>query len=174
MTNMTNFSKKSGFTLVEVTVTLGIFVGVVFMILSIFTNSLKAERNVANQTAILDNLALVIEQMAREIRTGTNYSTLEGDSSLRFTNYQQQEVTYAKAPDGDYITKKTGSDFPKRLTADDVQVTDLKFDIIQPQLSYYPPRVTIKIQVESSLFKGPLTFQTTVSERLFYYRPPES
>lgn len=169
MTNMINFSKKSGFTLVEVTVTLGIFVGVVFMILSIFTNSLKAERNVANQTAILDNLALVIEQMAREIRTGTDYA-LEGSNSLKFTNYLMQEVTYAKPPGGDYITKKAGNDvIPKRLTADDVRVTDLKFYITQPP--YFPPRVTIKIQVESSLFKGPLTFQTTISERLFYYRP---
>lgn len=167
--NMINLSKKSGFTLVEVTVTLGVFVGVVFLILSIFTNSLKAERNVANQTAILDNLSLVIEQMAREIRTGTNYSTPEGTNSLRFVKYLGQEVTYMRPPGGDYITRKVGAEMPKRLTADDVRVTDLRFYITESD--NYPPRVTIKIQVESSLFRGPLTFQTTISERLFYYRP---
>ncbi|MCL4406110.1 MAG: hypothetical protein M1586_02070 [Patescibacteria group bacterium] len=164
---MTNHSKNSGFTLIELTITLGIFVFVIFLILSIFTNSLKAERNVANQTAILDNLSLVIEQMAREIRTGTNFPSSPETSSFAFKNYLNQNVVYSKPADGDYVTKNTNG-VVTRLTADDIQVTNLKFYITQPD--FYPPRVTIQFQVKSSLFQGVLTFQTTVSERLFYYK----
>lgn len=162
-------SNNSGFTLVELTITLGIFVFVISLILSIFTNSLRAERNVASQTAILDNLSLVIEQMARDIRTGTDFPppSPSPESSFSFINAAGQEVTYAKPTNETYIVKET----PQKtvtLTAADIKITKLDFYVIK--YNSYPPRVTIKIQVESPLFAGPLTFQTTVSERLFYYK----
>lgn len=168
---MNKHSKNSGFTLVELTITMGIFVSVVFMIISIFTTSVKVERNVAEQTTILDNLALVIEQMAREIRTGTGFPEQQPPASptstLVFTNYLGETVSYQK--NETYITK-TVSDKIMRLTADDVKIKTLNFYIIK-QLPY-PPRVTISIQAESPLFKNPVSFQTTVSERLFYYKEP--
>jgi type II secretory pathway pseudopilin PulG len=164
---MEKHSNNSGFTLVELTITLGIFVFVISLILSIFTNSLKAERNVASQTAILDNLSLVIEQMARDIRTGTDFPNPSSSSSFSFTNAAGQEVTYEKPLNETYIVKKTSLK-TVTLTAADIKITKLNFYVIKP--NFYPPRVTIQIQVESPLFAGPLTFQTTVSERLFYYK----
>jgi type II secretory pathway pseudopilin PulG len=165
---MNKHLKNSGFTLVELTVTMGIFVSVIFLVLSIFMNSIKVQRNVASQTTILDNLSLVIEQMAREIRTGTSFPEPKGPvSSLQFTNSQIEDVVYAKSGKGDYI-EKTTKNKTVRLTADDIKIKTLIFYITKE--GSYPPRVTIQIQVESALFKGPLTFQTTISERLFYYK----
>lgn len=168
---MNKHSKNSGFTLVELTITMGIFVFVVFMVISIFMTSVKAERNVAEQTAILDNLALVIEQMAREIRTGTGFPEQQAPASptstLVFMNYRGETVSYQKSET--YITKTV---FGKimRLTADDIKITALNFYITTN--NFYPPRVTIVIRAESPLFKNPVSFQTTVSERLFYYKEP--
>jgi prepilin-type N-terminal cleavage/methylation domain-containing protein len=63
-------NSRKGFTLVEVLVAMGIFVIVIAIATGGFVNSLRTQRQVASLISAQSNASLVLEQMAREIRTG--------------------------------------------------------------------------------------------------------
>jgi prepilin-type N-terminal cleavage/methylation domain-containing protein len=63
-------SNKKGFTLIELLVSIGIFSIVVAIATGGFVNSLRTQRQVSSLISAQSNASLVLEQMAREIRTG--------------------------------------------------------------------------------------------------------
>jgi prepilin-type N-terminal cleavage/methylation domain-containing protein len=63
-------NQRSGFTLVEMLVAIGIFSTLVAVGVGGFANALHAQRQVASLIAAQSNASLALEQMAREIRTG--------------------------------------------------------------------------------------------------------
>ncbi len=181
-TNNLQFSKKEisgqgGFTLVELLVAMGIFVSVLGIIIGIFIGALRAERSLVGFMAINDNVSLALEQMAREIRTGEDFSTPE-QSVLIFTNAQNEQVAY-RAPSGiiergtcPIITCANLAEFADFtvLTGNKAIVSRLSFELVNEAFpsSQWPPRVTIRLGVESSspdTFGGRADIQTTVSAR---------
>jgi prepilin-type N-terminal cleavage/methylation domain-containing protein len=69
---MQKYSSQSGFTLVELLVSLALFtVVVVAAVGSLYTIN-QASNNVSSLRAVLDNLNFATESMSRTIRTGTN------------------------------------------------------------------------------------------------------
>jgi prepilin-type N-terminal cleavage/methylation domain-containing protein len=62
--------KKSGFTLVELLITIALFTIIVSIAVGGFTNALKTQRQVSSLIATQSNVSLALEQMTREIRTG--------------------------------------------------------------------------------------------------------
>ncbi len=64
------FSSSSGFTLVELLIAIGLFSIVVVIASAGFINGLRTQRQVASLISAESNVTLVLEQMAREERTG--------------------------------------------------------------------------------------------------------
>jgi type II secretory pathway pseudopilin PulG len=60
----------SGFTLVELMVTVGLFMIIVAIATGAFANALRTQRQVSSLIAAQSNVSLAVEQMTRQIRTG--------------------------------------------------------------------------------------------------------
>ncbi len=68
--NKTN--REEGFTLIELMVSLGLFIVVIMAAVSSLYSVNSAARKVEAMRSVLDNLNFAIESMSRTIRTGTN------------------------------------------------------------------------------------------------------
>ena len=65
----------SGFTLIELIVAFGIFVILIAVASGSFVRSLRIQRVSLQLMAVNDNMAITLEQMMREMRTGYNFCT---------------------------------------------------------------------------------------------------
>src|SRR5438128_740333 len=104
------FSKKNkeGFTLIELVIALALFSTVVMIAAGGFVRALRTQRQLSAFASVNGNMGLVLEQMAREIRTGINFSNGTDGSPgvLSFINSQGIAVTYCL--DGDILKRTTG------------------------------------------------------------------
>ena len=99
--------KSRGFTIVEMTVALGIFTIVLFMTSSAFFSIVNADRKSRATRIATDNLNLVLEDMSRKIKTGVNYKCGGGLSgtfdctassgAFSFNDQSGQLITYKRA-----------------------------------------------------------------------------
>lgn len=168
------FQNRSGFTLVELLVAIGIFSVVTSIAVGGFTSALRTQRQVAGLVLANSNASLVIEQMAREIRTGDTFcvsgqTSCAGSTELVFRNGVGDIVTYRwNSSAGSVERKVLGSGF-QPLTADNVNVRHLTFiPFGNSSGDGYPPRITILMGVSSraSGVEGSIiNIQTTVSSR---------
>ncbi len=121
--------------------------------------------------AVNDNVSLAIEQMAREIRTGTTFSS--SATKLTFTNYLGQQVTYkwdSSQSSKKLMRKVQGMPDFQPLTAENVSVENLKF-IVSNNETNKATRITIILKVAVPQ-TGPVGvrnvstgLQTTISAR---------
>ncbi len=164
--------KLGGFTLIELMVAMGIFTTVLVVVTSLFLQSSKAQRLVAKRAAAIDNVSLAVEQIARELRTGSNISVIENINrvnELRFTNYKGEKVVYR-------LGKKEANSFIEKSSDNGVSflpltTVDIKMNLLDfKSISYGIPRITILTEAEGP-FESKFNLQTTVSARLLYYRP---
>ena len=72
--NTKNIHTQSGFTLIELMVSLSLFVILVLALVSSLYNVNDASRRVQAMRSTIDNLSFAIESMSRTIRTGDNIS----------------------------------------------------------------------------------------------------
>ena len=94
-----NFNRPSGTTLLELVVTLGIFVMLVGSLTSAFLLALANERRALATQQVLDNTRYTLELMARAIRQANPPSSISTTSCgaspcLKFTHPLMREVTY--------------------------------------------------------------------------------
>ncbi len=166
---------QMGFTLIELLIAITIFSLAVLLAASGFVRALRSERQASLFFSVNSNLSLVLEQMAREIRTGTNFCangiSCGSSNVLSFINAKSETVTYCF--DGKAIERFVGSgscgNGPK-ITANNIEVKYLTFIISGNQNNDgYPPRITIltgaspqNVSAASYL----INFQTTVSSRI--------
>jgi len=184
-------SANEGFTLVELLVAMGVFVILLGIIVGIFISALRTQRSLAALMLVNDNTSLVLEQMAREIRTGFNFvvapdsvasctnrissQTYTGGKELIFCNANEQIVTYKWESDSisDSIKRRVGTDTPLPITGDNVKISNLKFILAHCGLEggcfAWPPRITITLSVtpKGSNLEDVIqtNIQTTVSGR---------
>ena len=176
--------KRGGFTLVELLVAIGLFSTIVTIGVGGFARALRTERQAAALLAANSNIGLSLEQMAREIRTGSDFCVTGSSTDcfgepglLVFNNANKKMVTYCYAATngigrierGLGNGSSCGSSY-QPITADNVDVRYLTFVLNgnMPDDSY-PPRITILIGIsprESGLSSTTLNIQTTVSSRV--------
>jgi len=156
-----------GFTIIELLVAMGLFI--VFMVIAsgTFIRALRTQRAIVALIAANDNVSLSMEQMAREIRTGTSFSLSGND--LSFVNAAGVGVTYRLNPSTNAIEKeKAGANFVP-ITATNVKVNSLNF-YLSGQLANdgLQSRITIVLSASPnvpSVLNSNINLQTTISAR---------
>lgn len=150
--------------MIELLVAIGLFTVVIGIVSGIFIQSLKTQRAVVALMAANDNATLSIEQIAREIRTGFDFSTNGAKNELRFTEQRAGNVVYRFNDTENTIER---NNIP--LTSSNVKVNYLFFDLLgAAPADGQSTRVTIRLGVsarEKSVEKIITPLQTTVSSR---------
>lgn len=72
--NMKSLQTKNGFTLVEMTVSLGLFTIIMFIATSAFLSIVNTDRKARSVRIAADNLNIALEDMSRRIKTGHDYA----------------------------------------------------------------------------------------------------
>ncbi|MDO8520545.1 MAG: type II secretion system protein [bacterium] len=171
------FSRKKGFTLIELVVAIGLFSIIVAIAIGGFIRALRTERQVIGLLAANSNASLAIEQMAREIRTGYDFCVMNGNScgssELSFRNANGLAVSYCLQDQGLFRGTGPGScigSTGNTITATNVLVQYLNFIVSGNQSTDgYPPRVTVAIGVSANtagISGSIINLETTVSARV--------
>ncbi|RJQ28886.1 prepilin-type N-terminal cleavage/methylation domain-containing protein [Candidatus Parcubacteria bacterium] len=163
----------SGFSLVELLVSMGLFSVVVSVAVGGFIGALRSQRQAAALVAAESNVSFAIEQIAREIRTGHYFcdgtnTTCASPSELAFVDGNGATVFYRL--NNESIEQSVGGNANfQKITGDNVSVRYLVFRL-QGNLrnDNFPPRVTISVGVapKASPLLSPVRLQTTVSARI--------
>jgi len=158
-------NKIKGFTLAELIVALGIFAVIITVATSILLHSLRSLRYVAHQAGAMDNISLAVEQMAREIRMGSNIMPVDREEflldSFSFINHEDNIVNYSFCGtricrNGQHITMSN------IIISGGFLINDFDGD--------KTPRVTITARAENTEGNILGLVQTTVSARLIHYK----
>lgn len=167
ITNIKNKLKSErGLTLIELIVAIGIFGLVVTMAVNIFVIALASQRRIIALRNVEDNIRFTIEAMAREIKTGKNFSG--GGNSVSFTNAKGEAIVYRLNNNAVEKSSDGGVNY-SAVTGAEATVNYLNFYLMgQAAGDDLEPRVTIIIGVTSIVGNqtANLKVQTTISERL--------
>lgn len=164
--------KNKGFTIVELLVAMGLFVTLIGISTGGFIKALQTQKAIIGLMEANDNAGLALEQMAREIRTGYNFSKIS-DAELQFVNQRNEVVWYRLNEEAiERGIEKEGivsQRIYKKITADNVKIKDFKVALFGSNAGDgYPPRITIGLSVgpTGKYLENILTnFQTTISAR---------
>ncbi|NCN53124.1 type II secretion system protein [Candidatus Wolfebacteria bacterium] len=154
-----------GFTMVEMIVGMSLFTIIVSIATGSFINSMRTQRISVSLIAAQSNASLMMEQITREIRTGKNFSLVNGE--LGFKNAKGENVVY-RAREG--AVEKIVDDNPGVITAENINVERLEFILIGNNPGDgRPPQITINIGFGSKEFSGGkavINLQATISSRI--------
>lgn len=181
-----NLSSTRGFTLVEMLVSISVFMVVMTVATTSLLSIIDGNNKAQSLKSAINNLNFALESMQKNIRVGTNYSggtnCPEEDTCIIFDSYKDlnddsdmdnDTVIYRYNNTDKSIERCENPGFScnlkskfTRLTAPEVEVKSLKFYISSSQ----PPRVLITLRGETGSkqkIKTNFNLQTTVSQRAF-------
>lgn len=159
--------QQKGFTIVELLIAVGLFLIVLSIISGAFVEALRTERATLRLMAANDTASFALEQMARDIRVGTDFS-LAAPSELHFNDRAGAETAYRL--NAGRVEKRSGAGIFTPITANTALVASLRFALTGEQTNdNLQPRVTIAMSVGATGrdIEGVTTaVQTTVTPRL--------
>ena len=160
-------NKKSGFTIIEMMIAIAIFLIVVMIGMGALLNDNAIHRKTQNTRSIMDNLSFIMEDMSRNIRTGSEYS-LDGDTSFSFLP-ANETTNHWKYSFSGLNLEKTDSSGTSVLNSPEISFsTGSGFTVVGQNLSDdQQPFVTIRLVGKVSSPNGdiPFNLQTSVSQR---------
>lgn len=174
---------NKGFTLVELMVSLSIFVVVMTVIMGSILAVLDVNNKDQTKKTAMDNLNVSLESMSRTVRFGTIYhcgsfGTLSqpadcasGGSSFTLKAADGTQVTYSLS--GGAITRSVNGGTAQAMTSPEISITSLAFRVFGSYAygtDYLQPQVIITVTGTAGTagkVKDQSTFQieTTVSQR---------
>ncbi|MBN2197881.1 prepilin-type N-terminal cleavage/methylation domain-containing protein [Candidatus Wolfebacteria bacterium] len=165
-----NFYKR-GFTIVELLIAMTLFVVFIGISTGSFIRILRTQRLITSLMEASSNASLTLEQISREIRTGSEFNVI-GENELRFLNTEGVATIYRLKDKS--IEKGAGSDFDnivyKKITADNIKINNFNIFILENDLdNRFQPRITIglSVAVDYEQIKNiTINIQTTVSSRV--------
>jgi hypothetical protein len=168
---------RAGFTMIELLVATTVFIIAMTIVTTVFLIALRTQRIVIAIIAANDNTFLALEQIAREVRVGSDFKNI-GGTELRFTNVQGNEVRYRLHPAGGgrgelRRREGTGGGSGTPITAENVDVKDFQVTIrgcLNPGClnDLRPAQVTLTLQISTVGTNVPSVvthIQTTTSVR---------
>lgn len=177
--------KERGFTLLEITIALGIFVILFTLTLGIYAASLKAEQRTIQMSKLQKEAQLIMEVVAKKIRSskinynyyGGTVDTINGEDSLALLDRSNNQVVFRLGLDSIEVCSSDcqGTGIFNAIPAQDVKVTSLVF-FIKPASNPFSldappsefPKVTMvmNLETEKGGVKQDLSIQQTVPQRL--------
>lgn len=166
-----------GFTLVEMLVSLAIFVIVTAIVGGIYTTFVQKQRDQLGQQNVQQDIQNFFDTLEREVRTGYGDKFAIISGSLVFNNQESLEVTYAKNGSNQITRNNTP------ITSDRTYVKELKFLVPSTStkvddgsgysyLAGVPTRVTVLVEACVDISgKNCLSTQTSLSIRQFKPMP---
>ncbi len=174
---------QQGFTLIELMVSLTLFIIVIMAAISSLYTVNNAARKVEAMRSVLDNLSFAMESMSRTIRTGTNigcYATPGVDCAYPSSGGDYRVTVDATLGEAEGVTRtiqyvlsngtiqKWSNGTQVALTAPAINVTDLKFYVEGATAGDgLQPKVIIFVQGTATAGNdiAPFAIQTQVSVR---------
>lgn len=166
--NMKRKTHNVGFTLIELLIAMALFLVVLVIASGTFVKSLQSQRAAIELIAVNDNVSLTLESIAREIRTGIEFS-IPTRNELRFTNANGKHVAYQwNDADGTIEKNENGGRF-ESVTATNVVVKRLEFvGVGLAANDRKQSKITIGIEIggkSKNLQDATVRLQTTISPR---------
>lgn len=103
---MKRYSTQSGFTLIEMIVSLAVFAGVITISVGALLVLVATNEQLQGEQSVMTNLSFALDSMTREIRTGTDYYC---DERVNYTTSGSNNV-FTDGNDLDGILFDSGSD----------------------------------------------------------------
>ena len=176
-----NFSARKGFTLVELLVTMAIFLIIVSATVGIFTSALKGQRKALAMQEILNQTNYSLEYMSRAIRmaqkevsaptclsqNGLNFELTRGGQGIKFRDYGG--ICREFFLEGGQL-KQSKAGAVENLTSSDFEITFFNLNILgESELDDTQPRVTVAFTIKGKgqkpEEKTEMKIQTTISQR---------
>lgn len=173
---------STGFTTTELLVGIAIFTVITTVMTGMFISIMRSQRAAQQIIGVNNNGGIVLEQIAREARTGYNFSveTASVDcgedwgTQVSFVNGQNGKVTIYKlvSENGTITREEEGDDYPVEMTASNVFVKRLCFRAAKTDSDPVcnPERLSVVLEVASrnasSTPANASLLQTTVSSRV--------
>lgn len=158
--------RANGFTLIELMVSISIFLTSIIVVTSVFLLSFSTQRRAFAERRVVDALRSGLEVMAREVRTGIGFANCPfGCSSLAFKNDEDKNVTYALS--SGCVTRSVDA-LSGCITPSAVTVENLNFIVSGAGAGdRLQPRITVSMRVRSRLGREETVFNlaTSVSQR---------
>lgn len=162
---------RAGFTLAELLIAIGVFAVIISIAIGGFVRAMRTQRQVVALVGVNGNASVLLEQIAREVRTGRDFNAGVsgcGQSQLAFTNTNDAVVVYGIGANHE-LERSENSGVPISLTGSDLSVERLSFCLMGNAAGDgLPPRVTISMSVRGKAagIEGIVTtLQTTISAR---------
>ena len=108
--NKMNQQTKRGFTLVELIVSMALFIIVVFITTSAFLSVVNLNKKARATRTAIDSLSIAMERMTRMIRTGTDYYCTNDETGFYNTSYVLSDLKTSIVSSSD-AGDCTGEDF---------------------------------------------------------------
>jgi prepilin-type N-terminal cleavage/methylation domain-containing protein len=189
----TTMTTSKGFTLVEVLVSVAIFTLTMLIATGAVFTIVDANKKSHNLKSVMTNLNFALETMMRDMRVGSSYVCIatggncpNGGDGVSFTSNMDRdsiggndtaEYTFVEDSNGMggiYRWRQCNISFPGcdasaiRITAQEIDIEDMKFYVVGASTGDGQPRVLIKISgyVGVGTTKSTFNIQTTVSQRV--------
>lgn len=177
---MQNKTKKaSGFMLVDMLVSLGIFALVISIVIGIFVSGSGSQRKIIELYTIQSEGGYLMETISRELRMATRICDAScgedqqnnNDSSVEFTNYDGDLVRYCRSlADGSCTENDTGDYISRNgevVSSSNIVVDNLRF-YVSESFSNTQPLVTISMRIKAKgKYDTKLTLQNSVAMRIY-------
>ncbi|MEK7498678.1 MAG: hypothetical protein AAB611_02340 [Patescibacteria group bacterium] len=162
---------EKGTTLVELIVSITLFLTVISIMVPTLFTTIRMQRNINGLVRMHNSLSYSMEYIAKEIRTGKKFQPQSPDKSfIRFTNYHNEDVTYQFDSVRHTLTRQIAGQNSFALVSSDVKLNDFQFWINNKNLANEEKQLSVVILANASPAEG-LTdvstqFQTTVTPLL--------
>jgi len=165
---------KKGFTLIEILVSVGIFLIVVMIAIGSIMSIFNANRKAQSLGIITNNLNFAFESMIRDMRTGSNY-VLDNPQSLTFKDKDGNDVVYSLS--GGFIDKNYPNDTSLasgHITSEEVTIDSMIFqvkgnndNVVTNPGDHLPPIILLHIKGHAGAIKTQSDFniQTLITSR---------
>jgi len=174
-------TRHRGFTLIEIMVSISIFVIIVTIGMGSLLSVMDAYRNIREKEVNIDNLNFVLENMSRTIRAGRSYSCATssavdcglGGAAFYFNDQDGKRVIYSRkvTSSGGVMQRSIDGVTEDLTTTDAIDIKELQFFLTGSEpggsSDYDQPFVSIMIEGETLVKdkKRTVILQTSITQR---------